>query len=548
MKRIYLYFLLIFISVIPLLDLLHLGLPITHDGQDHVARIANFYQNLTEGILIPRWAANLNWGYGHPILMFLYPLSSYFSSLIHFVGFSFVDSLKIVFALSFITSGLTMYLWTKEFLDEKGAFIAGLLYIFAPYRFVDLYVRGAIGEHVAFVFPPLILFFLLKLSQKAKKSYVVGASLSLSGLILAHNAISLMFLPIIVLDIIYLYIRTKQNKNFLTHIVAALILGFGMSAFFWLPALMEGKFTLRDIVISHEYASRFVNISQLFLGKWNYGISGEFTVQIGIIQWVLVILSLVSLRVAFKKNKNLFILSLGILSIFLLSLFIMLPQSKFLWDHITTIQKFQFPWRFLSISVFCTALLAGITVYLVAKKIQLIVFIIVVGLTIIIYKDFWHAKGYLKKPESFYTSVYNSTTDTGESAPIWSVRFMEKKPKARIEIIEGKGAIKQKQRQATNHLYQINAESMVRVRENTLYFPGWVVLVDEKQVDVQFQDPLNRGLMTFYVPMGSHTIDIKFRDTKLRLIADIISLLSVLGLAIYCIMNSKRLWQRFRLF
>src|SRR3989344_960027 len=85
------------ISLIPMLDLFNVGLPITHDGQDHIARIANFYQNLLDGNIIPRWAGNLNWGYGHPILMFLYPLPSYAASIFHAIGFSLVDSTKLVF-------------------------------------------------------------------------------------------------------------------------------------------------------------------------------------------------------------------------------------------------------------------------------------------------------------------------------------------------------------------------------------------------------------------------------------------------------------------
>src|SRR3990170_6949213 len=96
--------LIILISLIPLFDLFKPGLPITHDGQDHVARIANFYQNLSEGNIIPRWAGNLNWGYGHPILEFLYPLPSYLASLFHFFGFTLVDSVKIVFGTGFILS------------------------------------------------------------------------------------------------------------------------------------------------------------------------------------------------------------------------------------------------------------------------------------------------------------------------------------------------------------------------------------------------------------------------------------------------------------
>src|SRR3989338_11229774 len=138
-KTYFSYLFLIILAFIPILSLLHSGLPVTHDGQDHVARIANFYQNLTEGNIIPRWAGNLNWGYGHPILEFLYPLPSYLASLFHFLGFTLVDSVKIVFGMSFVLSGIAMYIFIKELLrDEKAAFFAGTLYVIAPYRFVDL--------------------------------------------------------------------------------------------------------------------------------------------------------------------------------------------------------------------------------------------------------------------------------------------------------------------------------------------------------------------------------------------------------------------------
>ena len=96
-------------SFFALLAMLHNGIPLTHDGQDHLARIANFYASLSEGIIIPRWAGNLNWGYGHPVMMFLYPLPSYMASFFHFLGFDISNSFKLVFAFSFIASSFAMY-------------------------------------------------------------------------------------------------------------------------------------------------------------------------------------------------------------------------------------------------------------------------------------------------------------------------------------------------------------------------------------------------------------------------------------------------------
>src|SRR3990167_2117544 len=347
---------LLFISIIPLLDLLHPGLPKGHDTPDHVARIANFYLSLSEGNLIPRWAGNLNWGYGHPILMFLYPLPSYIASIFHFLGFSLIDSIKLVFAASYVLSGLTMFLWVKNFLGEKEGLVASVLYLFAPYRFVDMYVRGAIGEHVAFIFPPLILYFLYKLSENRneildKKTFLLtlGGALSLGGFILSHNAISLLFAPFILFYALFLVWQNKKYKNPATSFITMFALGGAVSAFFWFPAFFEGKYTLRDIVTAGTYASSFVNPVSLIYSPWNFGGTGQFSVQIGLLN----ILAVLSLPLVLKKLKErrLLIFYVFAFSYFLISVFFMLAISNPLYNILTTLQKLQFPWRFLSVLI-----------------------------------------------------------------------------------------------------------------------------------------------------------------------------------------------------
>src|SRR3989338_3266490 len=477
---------LVLIAALPLFPFLHPGLPITHDGADHVARIANFYQNLSEGNLIPRWAANLNWGYGHPILMFLYPLPSYFASLFHFLSFSFIDSLKIVFALGFIASGAAMYLWLKNFLDKYAAFFGVILYMFAPYRFVDLYVRGAIGEHIAFIFPPLLLYFLLKLSQDSKNKlfYIAGVSLSFSFLILSHNAISLMFIPFIALYIIYLF-YLKKNKKFLFLCFLSILLGLGLSFFFWFPAFFEGKYTLRDIVTEGEYIKRFASPISLIFGKWSFGGSGIFSTQIGIIHLIIF-----------------FVLTLFY---FLFSSFLLLKESNIIYQSITTLQKLQFPWRFLSTVVFSSAILGAFSIYILNNRYQKMVLLLLVLLTLGLSFPYWKTNGYFQKGDKFFSNIYKGTTDTGESSPIWSIRFMEKSAKATIEVISGEASFEKLQRKSTYHSYQVNVLSeTARVRENTLYFPNWIVLVDGKETPIEFQGSAIRGIILFYVFLGKH--------------------------------------------
>src|SRR3989344_7238849 len=99
------------LSLLPLTTLLHPGMFVAHDSEAHVVSVASFYQSLTEGNIFPRWSQSLNAGYGHPILMFLYPMSSYLSALFHFLGWNFADSIKLVLAIGYIGAGTFMYKW-----------------------------------------------------------------------------------------------------------------------------------------------------------------------------------------------------------------------------------------------------------------------------------------------------------------------------------------------------------------------------------------------------------------------------------------------------
>ncbi|QQG40352.1 MAG: glycosyltransferase family 39 protein [Candidatus Levyibacteriota bacterium] len=536
----------IFFGVVAILDFFHPGLPITHDGQDHVARIANFYQNLTEGSIIPRWAANLNWGYGHPILMFLYPLPSYIASLFHFLGFSLIDSLKIVFGMSFIASGFAMYLWIKELLGEEPGLVAGILYMFAPYRFVDLYVRGAIGEHVAFVFPPLICYFLLKMSKKYSYWYVVGGAVSLASLVLSHNAITIMFVPVIILYAVYLIYQNDDKKLIAIRYMLIAIFGFGLSAFFGFPAFFEGKYTLRDIVTKNEYAKSFVNWKDFLYGLWSYGGTGLFTVQIGIVQWFVVI-CMTPLVIFYRQKRNIQLLIVSTFILFFSTLFLMISQSKVVWETLTILQKFQFPWRFLSIIVFLAAVSGGFFIFCLPKKFKSGAIVLIICFSLFFNKDYWHAKGFLQKDQAFFKSIYNGTTDTGESAPVWSVRFMEKMPKAHSEVISGKATIKEVERTSIKHVYEIEVNSdSARIRENTLYFPGWKIINNKKNITPEFQDPANRGLMTYFLGKGKYTVFIMFEETKLRFAADIISVFSLVSIIILGILKKRILCLRFR--
>ena len=319
-------------------------------------------------------------------------------------------------------------------------------------------------------------------------------------------------------------------------------MGFGLAAFFWLPALIEGKYTLRDIVTASDYTSRLVAWKDFFIGQWSYGGTDTLSKQVGLVQWVGIVAGIVALFISGKKEANKKIL-LGIfLLVLLISLFMMTPGALFIWQHVSLLTKFQFPWRFLSVSVFAAAAIGGFAITIIPKKKHPIVLAIIIAMLLILNKEHWHAKAFLIRPEQFYTGIYNGTTDTGESSPVWSVRFMEKRPAAHLELIDGHTTIKEQERTSVTHRYTVTAETRSLMQENTLYFPGWKVFIDGHETPVEYQNMNYRGVMTFFVPAGEHSVLVQFSDTKLRLISNIVSL------GCLCVLIGLLLMRRFKVF
>ena len=134
------------------------GLPKTHDGIWAVIRLAEMHREVREGQIPPRWAGFLNHGYGYPLFLFTYPLPYYAGEILHAAGFGVVDAMKILFILTIAGSALTFYIFARSVWGIWGALLSTTLYLYAPYRLVNLYTRGSIGELAAGVFFPWLFF------------------------------------------------------------------------------------------------------------------------------------------------------------------------------------------------------------------------------------------------------------------------------------------------------------------------------------------------------------------------------------------------------
>jgi len=536
-KKLSLIFLLIFIGLLPLKELLKPGVYKAHDFIEHAARLASFYESLKQGNFIPRWGGNLNYGYGHPVLMFLYPLTNYLGSLIHFLGFNIIDSIKILFGLSYLLSGLFMFLWLAKLWNKESGFIAAVFYLFAPYRFVELYVRAALGEHLAFTFLPLVCWFLTIAIKDKKIKYFGWTAIGLAMLFLAHNALSLMFLPFIFLYGILLIISLREKGKIWVLFFWSLFLGLMLSAFYWLPAFIEGKYTLRERVANREFfANNYLKWQELFFSKWGYGFSSYkdqtsgFLVSLSWFQWLVFIFAFITLFIKKNKEKRLVLLLIVYCAV---GLFLSIELSRPLLKFLPLVYYFQFPWRFLAIPLFIISILAAYLIFLFKIKFKSLIFFTL--LILLTTSSYWRIQGSEKNySDEDLIQKYTGTTETGESTPIWALRFQEEYPKEKVQLVAGGlDEVIIEKWDFEEHRYKIKVREKSQIVDNTLYFPGWKVWVDGDEVFINPHDLNWRGLITYPVFSGEHQVVVKFTKTKTRQFAELISLVSFIFLLLF---------------
>lgn len=510
------------------------GVFTTHDGINHMARIATFSQSLLDGQFPVRWAGNLNFGYGSPVFIFFYPLPYIVGSFFYFLGLGAENSFKILIALSTIACFFSFFYFARHYLDVSRASLVSLLYILLPYHFLNRYVRGDIGELFALIFLPLILGALERISSV--KSYFSSSfflSVSFCGLLLSHNGISLIFTPVILLYLI-LFLR---GRRFVASVVG-LGLGAGMSAFFTVPAILESKYTMAGEMIGDFYKKNYTDLSHLIIPRWGFSPEinspGGLSPQLGLVYVLIFVFCCFYLK-KIKTKKYLFWIAIVFLAIILSH-----SASSFLWENIPILKLLQFPWRIVVLAAFSIVVLLTIVSVKVKNS---VVLPIVLFFAVLFSIPHVQIIDRFSNPNSYYKNFPNSTYFHGEASTVWTAGDPFSYAKSQIEIIEGEARIDALSVTSSTHSFQVEAVSDTKLLDNTTYFPGWKVLVDGNEVPIEFQSPNQRGFITFPVPMGTHTVEVLFGETKIRQLSDLVSIVSIIAIIILATTKLKKFYK-----
>ena len=556
------------------------GLLNTRGGGDSpflLQRLQQLESALRDGHFPVRWMGDANYGFGYPFFNYYAPLSIYTAVLFRFLGFSIVRSIEAAQILGFLTAALGIYLLAlRWYRDEWAALLASVAYTTAPFHMVNVYVRGdSLAEFWAMAWYPWVILAADRLIGTRKVGFPYGRIAALAfvyaALILSHNISALIFTPFLLLYILLRWLLWKepttdpepelsshQRLQMLLPILIAGILGLALAAWFFIPALAEQNFAqLAPVTQGYfSYANHFrgPNLVQPSL-LFDYNVSGGNAFRMGLVQAVAALLgSLTLIFAAFRSRTVAWASAFFILLALLISTFMILPFSAFLWDNLPLLAYTQFPWRFLSIQAFAAslaisalALLPYCRVVTVATAVLLILSSFAALQTdhLLLSDEDISVKS-LAEYEWFTGNI--GSTVSAEYLPqtvqprFYTSNWLNNDRRANARALEGEliGAEQTEKRTiGQTWMVEVGAGGAM-VLFPTMAWPGWVALVDGQEADVR--PAPGSGHITVQLPSGEHAVTLALTWTPVRRFAELFSLGAVL-LLIFLVIKAVRPWE-----
>jgi hypothetical protein len=553
MKKLLVIFLLVFIIGASSWSLAQPQFFRAHD-YIHAARIIEMYRALEDGQFLARWSDNFGYGYGMPLFEFYAPLPYYVGAALHWLGFEVLTAVKLLFLFSAIFTTWGSYKLGRRFFGRSGAVLTAAAITLAPYRAVNLFVRGALSEAWGIMAMPWVLLGILQVVKQEKDGWKT-LTISLVVLMLSHNIMTMLFVPLSLLfAVLFLGYRkwiVHKNKNSelktMLCVSGSLLLAVGLSSFYLFPALLEKDLTKVGSIFSgyFHYSHHFLYIRQFFKLNWGYegsawGPDDGISFFLGWGQLIGLGLTGLLLLIKVWKSKNWrkaigdkkVVLSTLLGSLLGLSLFMTILKSKPLWDALPGLSYAQFPWRFLGVGIIFLGLLVGMSASLIKKRARRYLWSLLLIVTLLLNASFFQPKEFLDDSEQFYYTDegliqremsgilpdYIPLQMAEELTPPTSLAWCKQDCSNQLEILIDK---------SHENLIKTNFKTDQMVEFAVADFPGWKVEIDGHPMEKKIGSV---GNIAVDVTAGEHLVGVRFTSSNIRFWSDLVSIFS---LAVY---------------
>lgn len=381
------YLCILLISIIVCIPLMNKNINIyKDDGIQHVCRLIGTYQTIKSGEMLPMIMSNLCNNFGYSWNIFYSPLTAYAPLIFKIFNFTFTNCLKIFMFAVTLLSGITMYTFMMNVTKNKNvSLLSSILYVLAPYRITDMYIRIAVAELASFVFIPIIFDGLYSVLKEEKLSFkLIWGTV---GLILTHTVIT-MYMAIICLLYLVFNIKKLKSINVIRILVISLVCILLITSFYWVGLLQHHNATSYEVFVPGrmEVGNKLEYYKTEFYQLFHTNKDQTMIYAIGLVTVLGLVLTPIAWKNVEKDYKRTYVLFL----IFGIILTIM-TLTFFPFEKLPSIFKMiQFTFRLYEFTAFFFAFVAGINYGIIIKKFKIfdvIVLAVISTLLLIPYKS-----------------------------------------------------------------------------------------------------------------------------------------------------------------
>lgn len=525
------------------------------DGIQHIARLMGTYQTITEGEFPPVIMSNFCNGFGYSWNIFYSPFTAYLPLIFSIFTNSFELMLKLFIILVAFLSGIAMYEFVKKVSKNRYAgLLAAAIYVFAPYRLTDTYMRVAISELASFIFIPITFLGMYNIFNSEEKSIKSSLMLTLGavGLIITHTVIT-MYVAIFCFIYLLLNIKSLKDKQVLKALGLNILLIILLSSFFIIPLLEHYLSADYEVFVP----GRMERTSELIRNKVEsldlvYTEDNQFCFEIGLVTTIGIVLTLLAFNKVEKRNRKIYWFS------FVAGIVCIIMSLKFFpFENLPSILKMiQFTFRLLEFSTFFLAFFAAYNYSLVIKNFNMrdvVILSIVAFLLIVPLKKnlnfekrwsedmLWPAVGVNDNTKRVHAGC--ATFEYLPSKAFENLDYLKHR-EDKVYVLEGDATISNEEKDGTNMTFEIESiEDNVKLELPYIYYLGYTVEITNDNGETKELETYEsgNGFVAFDVSAADvGTVTVKYTGTVLMKISYAISAITFVGIVVWLVVSKIR--------